>query len=213
MEEKDFIYVYLYTYHFEFKKTKMCKNRIEYIKNDKFGDNYNNEKYFGWKLLETLFNEKLSIDINNLNPRRLETGKWVVDDYYISISNSGKYLMVGVSNEPIGVDVQRVSESGSYCVYNNEMCSEEKEAFKDSKPWKYLLIHAEKEAIYKAFFGDKDYAWDEIKNRINVLEYKNKLTSYEYGEYYCSVCSDLIEKGVQINIAINRTDEQLIHLT
>ena len=179
---------------------------MKYINNDELGDEFLYEKIDVWRLLETLIREKLGIELNDLNPRRLETGKWVVDKYYISLSHSGSYLMAGVSNKPIGVDVQRISEGRAGRALT-EMCKEEREYYEKRDPWESLKCHSQKEAVYKLYFGEEMVTWEDKRKKINSLKYGDALVSYEIDEYYCSICSELIKKGVYVDISTNSNDK------
>ena len=72
---KDFIYAYVRKIPFKYDvNKKICNERLSYLESIKQNGIM---KYYWWGLLEIAFEEKLGIDINELNPRRLDTGKYI----------------------------------------------------------------------------------------------------------------------------------------
>lgn len=186
------IYIRKYPFNCDHKRP-ICTNRLKYI--DSNDEAFGHVKYFGWRLLQIAFDNSFGIDIDSLNPHQLETGKWVVDGYYFSISNSGSYVMIGVSTSPIGVDIQKIREIAPDYFMVNEMCEEEIEYYKDKHPCEHYWEHVEKEAIYKCY-GTGPMEW----KKINSLEYKDRLHSDEYHDCFYTICSDLIKDGIKPNL-------------
>lgn len=192
------VYIREIPFEHDYKKP-ICEARLMDINQDPLErDGITNYKYFGWRLLEIACKETLGVEIETLNPRKLETGKWVIDNYYISLSNSGSYVMCGISNKPIGVDIQKIKEIAPDYFVVNEMCKEEIEYYKDKEYWEHYWEHVEKEAVYKCY-GTGPMEW----KKINTLEYKDKLYSSEYQNYFFTVCSDLISEGFKMKLNIN----------
>ena len=195
---KDILFVCIQRYPFEeYNARPICEARQKEI-NVSEDISFSGEKYFTWRLLEDMFLDFLKIDINSLNPRKLETGKWVVDEYYISLSNSGKYVMAAISTKSVGVDVQKLREVYKEHFIEIEMCEEEIEYYTGKEDWEYFFEHVEKEAIYKCF-GTGALEW----KKINTLNYQDKLITSEFGEYVYSICSDLITENIDLELFIN----------
>jgi len=194
---KDFLDVYIKKYPFECDNNPILKERQEDIDNsydDRHGSNPE-EKLYGWKLLEKACRQSLGKELNALNPRKLDTGKWVIDNYFISLSNSGTYVMVGISNKPIGVDVQKNREM-SACYSSSELIQEELKYYGKDDIEKHLCVHTQKEAIFKCY-GNGPF------QIINTLLYKDRVKTLNCGKYIYSICSDLIKNAININYWLN----------
>ncbi len=195
---KDELFVWIQKYPFEeYNARPICEARQSEI-DISLDKAFSGEKYFTWRLLEDMFLEFLKTDIRELNPRKLETGKWVVDKYYISLSNSGSYVMAAISTKPVGVDVQKIRDKPKEFFIKQEMCDEEVKYYNGKNDWEYFYEHTEKEAIYKCY-GTGALVW----KKINTLNYQDKLISNVFDEYIYSICSDLVAENVDLNLFIN----------
>lgn len=108
--------------------------------------------------------------------------------------------MCAISNEPVGVDIQKVREL-SLNHFRDRFTQNEVDAQYElltTKPWNCFRIHSAKEALYKCF-GTKEMNWLEW----DTIDYKNDYICEEYGEYYYAVASPLIKKGIVIDIISN----------
>ena len=194
--DNNFINVYIRELGFECDDNPILKERQEDIDNTTGIHNKidKRDKYYAWKLLEEACRHALGKELNDLNPHKLKTGKWVIDDYYISISHSGGYAMVCISNKPIGVDLQRNREMSAVKA-TEEMLPEELEYYGKDALEKHLIAHTKKEAIFKCY-GNGPY-----KN-INTLLYNDEvLTSSFHGmRMIYTICSDLIKENVNLNL-------------
>ena len=70
-------------------------------------DSVKREKYAVWKLLEKAATEFLSLDFANQEFAKTSNGKWICPDFYFSLSHSGDIVAVAISQNPVGVDVQK----------------------------------------------------------------------------------------------------------
>ncbi len=64
------------------------------------------EKFFVWRLLEYALEKSFGLSLDEINPRKEESGKWVADGVFFSLSHSRGALAVLVSDEPCGVDIE-----------------------------------------------------------------------------------------------------------
>lgn len=64
------------------------------------------EKITTWSLLFEAAKHSFNLDPNNIDFRKDEYGKWSCPDFFFSISHAHDLVMVGVSNGPIGVDLE-----------------------------------------------------------------------------------------------------------
>ena len=66
------------------------------------------EKFSTWRLLEYAVKCGTGSDLNDLCPRKTDTGKWVADGVYLSLSHSRGAVAVCVSDRPCGVDIEEL---------------------------------------------------------------------------------------------------------
>lgn len=71
------------------------------------------ERYSVWMLLTRALADAFSIDIRELDIRRTDSGKWVAEGIYFSLSHTSELVAVAVSDSPVGVDIEAVRELGS----------------------------------------------------------------------------------------------------
>ena len=63
-------------------------------------------KYADWRLLGTALENSFHLDINSLEFTKTKNGKWLSDRAFFSLSHSGNFVAVAVSNLPAGVDIE-----------------------------------------------------------------------------------------------------------
>ena len=59
-----------------------------------------------WGALTYAVKDCFGVELESLNPHKLPTGKLVIDNYHVSISHSKSKLLVVLSSQNIGADVQ-----------------------------------------------------------------------------------------------------------
>lgn len=64
------------------------------------------ESYFSWLILKQLVLKEYQLDIDKLNLKYNEYGKPLFDEFFFNISHSKNLIAVGLSSNPIGVDIQ-----------------------------------------------------------------------------------------------------------
>ena len=72
------------------------------------GEKTRREKYFVWKLLEQAVNDTFQKSLDEFTFSRSKNGKWKCDGFAFSLAHSDGLLCVALSQEEVGVDVQRV---------------------------------------------------------------------------------------------------------
>lgn len=70
-------------------------------------DKVKRHKFYVWKLLEVALKETFNKSLQEINIHK-EGTRWLGEGVYFSLSHSGDAVAVGVSNFPIGVDIQHV---------------------------------------------------------------------------------------------------------
>ena len=109
------------------------------------------EKYYVWRLLEYAIKNSLGVDASRLNFAKCENGKWTCEQVEFSLSHSGELLAVAVSQNKVGVDVERIRVKRREGMVEYCLTESEKESYilaidKDE----YLIRKwCEKEAIFK----------------------------------------------------------------
>lgn len=66
------------------------------------------EKFFVWRLLERAVFELVGAPLEKLSPRKLESGRWVCNGCFFSLSHSRGVAAVAVSERDVGVDVEEI---------------------------------------------------------------------------------------------------------
>ena len=64
------------------------------------------QRYYVWKLLEYALHHSLGLEMNNLHFSRTETGKWICEECFFSLSHTQDAVAVAVSGKPVGVDLE-----------------------------------------------------------------------------------------------------------
>lgn len=66
------------------------------------------QKFYVWKLLEFATVDALGLKLDLLNLKRDKNGKWHSDKCCFSLTHSKNVVAVALSDNPIGVDAERV---------------------------------------------------------------------------------------------------------
>ncbi len=110
------------------------------------------EKYYVWKLLEIALKKALNLNIANLKFTKLDTGKWICEDCFFSLSHTDGALAVSVSLHPTGVDIEKIQplkegiERKILTEKELSVCS----SLEEGKRSEYILeCWCKKEAIFK----------------------------------------------------------------
>ena len=129
-----------------------CEQRraeIEKIKNPRVKA----EKLFAWLLLEYAVKADFGCALSSLNPRKTDSGKWVADRIFFSISHSDGIIAVAVSDKPVGVDIQGevVPRAKNFAekVLNERELSELSELTDKDKSKQLIELWSKKEALFK----------------------------------------------------------------
>ena len=100
---KKFLNMYFYKEPFDYANKPLPGYRLRHIKTvDPLEHHYS---AMIWHLLETVLLRDFNVELNSLHPKKIETGRWIFDKYYISLSHSRGYYAIAISSEPIGIDV------------------------------------------------------------------------------------------------------------
>lgn len=73
------------------------------------------EKYWSWKTLEYALFRSFGYRLCDLKFSKSKNGKWTCDKCFFSISHSGGYVAVAVSNTEIGIDIEELSAFRKKC--------------------------------------------------------------------------------------------------
>jgi phosphopantetheinyl transferase len=81
------------------------------------------EKFYAWKLLEEALWRSFRLQLKKCKPYK-DGGKWLCKDAYFSISHSGEFVCVAVSNQPVGVDFEKIDELRFHDLPEEKICTE-----------------------------------------------------------------------------------------
>lgn len=125
------------------------KAEIEKIKNPQVKA----EKFFAWLLLEHAVKADFGCALSSLNPRKTDSGKWVADRIFFSISHSDGIIAVAVSDKPVGVDIQGEvaprAKNFAEKVLNERELSELRQLSDKDKTGYLIELWSKKEALFK----------------------------------------------------------------
>ena len=187
--------VYIKKFPFEVANEKifpeMRLKEIESCKSQKVKD----EKFYSWKLLEEAFFNSFGIKIEDVGFSKHGL-KWECDRRNFSISHSHHLVAVALSNQNIGIDIEKVDfERFSLLQPEKVLTEEEQKKLKiiDKKEiGKHInQLWTKKEAIFKKN-GGKIF----IPNKIETKNKNIKLIQLKSSEnnFYLSICGNNIDK-------------------
>ena len=149
------------------------------------------EKYSAWKLLEYAVKDAFSLDFDNLQFTKLDSGQWVCDKCSFSISHSDGVAAVAVSDVSVGVDIEPVRAIDQRLA-SKVLTDSEYEYYsslgEDDRANLLLECWCKKEAIFKATSGSvllpktiECSAYHTVVKRMNISqrEYVIALASVE----------------------------------
>ena len=118
----------------------------------RFGKKIAMQHEFALQVLKRAYRDIFDCNLDELHLRTLPCGKPVCDKGHFSVSHSGNYVCVAVSNTPIGVDLQKYSGEKVLDVAKKFFTEEEKRhlAASDNKIDSFYLTWCKKEALWKS---------------------------------------------------------------
>lgn len=146
------------------------------------------EKYYVWKLLEIAIERSLFIKFSSLKFNKLETGKWVCDKCYFSLSHTDGLVVVAVSKKPIGIDVEMINRSlidCSHLILNNKETKAFNTLKEEDKNYFLLSLWTKKEAMFKQS-SDLVFDFKKYEDSKNI----KTLPLFNDQSYLLSVVSD-----------------------
>ena len=112
------------------------------------------EKYYVWKLLEYAVQNSYGVTCKNIDFKKTDSGKWVTDGFFFSLSHSKDAIAVAISDSPIGIDIEHVDKNRSARIANRIMTPEEYSHYdalgNDDKACYLIGCWTAKEAYFKA---------------------------------------------------------------
>ena len=111
------------------------------------------ERYSVWLLLGHALKDTFSIDIRDLDIKRNDSGKWVSDSIYFSLSHTSELVAIAVSDNPVGVDIEaiRATLSGRCAERILTECeTDEYNSLPEADREEYIILKwSGKEALFK----------------------------------------------------------------
>ena len=139
------------------KKSDFASQNTVYVcrapqTNLQFGEKIAAQHRFALQVLHRAYLEVVDWNLDELHLHRLPNGKYVCDKGHFSISHSGNYVAVAVSNAPIGVDIQKYNGEKVLDVAKKFFTEAEKRqlAKSDNKVDCFYLTWCKKEALWKS---------------------------------------------------------------
>ena len=129
--------------------TKERQSEIDAISNERV----RREKYYVWRLLEYALKNSLGVSIADAELKKGDTGKWTSSVCELSLSHSGKALAVALSDNAVGVDVERIRIRSLGKMAEHILTEREREEYSNipsERKQEHLICKwCQKEAIFK----------------------------------------------------------------
>ncbi len=118
------------------------------------------EKYYVWKLLEYALEQSFGMEIDNKTFTKGETGKWVTDGCFFSLSHCAGAVAVVVSRTAVGVDIEtsrplsndrlanKILTEGERCLYEKVSPDAQAEFLLEKWTGKEALFKKENQKIF-----------------------------------------------------------------
>ncbi len=110
------------------------------------------QKFYVWKLLEFATVDALGLKLDLLNLKRDKNGKWHSDKCCFSLTHSKNVVAVALSDNPIGVDAERVDSQRFDAALENRIATQaEKTMFGDrfAHAERVCALWTRKESMFK----------------------------------------------------------------
>ena len=188
--EKSNIFVYTSRFPFEVDDEKIFPPaRAEEIESSN-SDKVRREKFYVWKLLELALAQSLGLKAEEMDFRRTDNGKWECKECFFSLSHSGNFVAVAVSEEPVGVDIEKFDKSRFNGSLAEKIATEREKG--DISPQNMTALWTKKEAIFK-LSGGKAF----IPKNIETADYTTVTKTFQCGDenYFISVASPIADKA------------------
>ena len=159
------------------------------------------QKYWSWKLLEYAIKNTLNRDIADFHFSKNEFGKWSTNSFKFSITHTDNFVGIAISNNPIGIDIEKISATQSKNFPTRTLTLSELNEYSvisTEEQNSYLITKwTQKEAIFKCFGSDFF-----IPNTIDTTKFSvySKKFKYENDEYILSVATDFSFEIISVNL-------------
>lgn len=190
--EIPFIYLYVFKWPFDYPKVSLCLERREYLEHLRKAEPLSvDDSTTIWRLLSKAVLELFGKSINRFSPHRLETGRWVFDGINVSLSHSGGLYAVAISNEMIGIDIQKIRDSQTIRE-ESTWSKAELEIINKIKNRAYAYVYwTRKEALYK--YLDPGVNYDKnTRHQFDTIQYTACFRTWELSNHFLSICSNII---------------------
>ena len=158
-------------------------------------------RYCVWRLFEYALKNSLGFEIKNIDVYRSESGKWLSDDFYFSLSHTDGIVAVAISDFPVGIDVEKVREVDVDAFSKRVLTENERNALSlMASPCDNIIkLWTAKESIYK-MLGTSPF----VPSKIDVADYRIA-TFQEYlgdDKYYLTVSSAISTEARKFSVEI-----------
>lgn len=147
------------------------------------------QSHHALQLLKYAYKEKFGKVADTQNLRKTEKGKWMCDFGGVSVSHSGKFVAVALSENAVGIDIQAKTAATEHTMRNiakKLFCESELNDFEHSsdKTDAFFFTWCKKEALWKKLYEQPLTIRD--ADTTDESFYKKKLT-LDNDVYYLAV--------------------------
>ena len=136
--------------------------------------NHNSAYYFDLLMKHLNFNYKSNDIIRNVNGKPYLKN----NPFYFSITHSGEYLIIAISDKQIGIDTEMIKERKLNKVIDYAFNNKEIALIKIEGLTKFYELWCSKEAVCKFYGLGINLNFKDIDIIHNTLVYKNKVYNY-----------------------------------
>jgi phosphopantetheinyl transferase len=146
------------------------------------------EKFYSWQLLSHALYNSLGLRIENLDFIKQENGKWLCDKCFFSISHGNGVVVVAVSSQSVGIDLELIDQSKKQ-VLEKVLTDREKTELSSNENLieKLTTIWAKKESIYKM---EGRGAFNPKKIESSLAQTFSKIIKINEKDFAFAICSN-----------------------
>ena len=166
------------------------------------------QKYYAWKLLEMALLHSFGLRMENLDLRRGKSGKWECAKCYFSLSHSGDFVAVAVSEKLVGVDIEKQDKARFTDALADKILTECEAAAinrldEEERKTALNVIWTKKETIFK-LEGGKAFQPKQIET--SKYSTRTKTLSCGTASYIITVASEDADKATYYCDGVEITD-------
>lgn len=134
------------------KNARVYLCRVPDNENARYANKIELQDKFAFRLLCFAYKETFGKSSTSQNLRKLPSGKWVCDHGFVSISHSGDFVAVALSENAVGVDLQKCTNVNMSRIASKLFTKDEQAALNSAENFTecFFFTWCKKEALWKS---------------------------------------------------------------